>query len=132
MTTVLSRSEAASLGLSKPKKSKYGNKRVQIDGIWFDSIKEGNRYRFLKARLDAGEISHLELQPKFKLVSGTTPVRFDSGRQATYKADFAYFDYSLPERQRVIEDVKGMKTDVYKLKKAFVEAQFPGLRIVEV
>jgi hypothetical protein len=116
-------------------RSKYGAKKVLVNGIRFDSKREAARYQFLKAREDAGEISNLELQPSFKLKSGDRPILLKSkgypnGRQATYFADFAY--WCPVQEMRVIEDSKGMKTDVYKLKKAIVEAQFPGVKIVEV
>jgi hypothetical protein len=39
----------------------------------------------------------------------------------TYKADFSYFT----DKERVVEDVKGFKTPVYKLKKKLVEAYLP-------
>jgi hypothetical protein len=121
---------AAQYRQTKPKKSKYGNKRCVVAGRTFDSVKEGNRYLQLMALEAAGEISHLECQPVFKLANGSTPIRYASGRQAFYKADFAYFDFRL--NKRVVEDVKGMRTDVYKLKKAMVEAQFPAVKIVEI
>jgi uncharacterized protein DUF1064 len=120
---------------AKPKRSKYGAKKVLVNGIRFDSKREAARYQFLKAREEAGEISNLELQPSFKLKSGDRPILLKSkgypnGRQATYFADFAY--WCPVQEKRVVEDSKGMKTDVYKLKKAIVEAQFPGVKIVEV
>ena len=117
------------------RKSKYGAKRTMVDGIMFDSKAEAARYVFLKARLDAGEISHLELQPVFKLSNGTRPVLIKSkgypnGRQVKYVADFAYF--CPVENKRIIEDCKGFRTKEFILKKAFVEAQFPGVKIREV
>lgn len=120
---------------SKPKRSKYGSKRTMVDGIMFDSKAEAARYTFLKERLDAGEISHLELQPVFKLSNGTRPVLIKSkgypnGRQVKYVADFAYF--CPVENKRIIEDCKGFRTKEFILKKAFVEAQFPGVKIREV
>lgn len=119
----------------KPKANKYGAKPTFVDGKRFDSKREAARYRVLKERQDRGEISNLELQPSFKLKSGDRPILLKSkgypnGRQATYFADFAY--WCPVQEKRIIEDAKGMKTDVYKLKKAIVEAQFPGVKIVEV
>lgn len=108
---------------------KFRNQPVEIDGHRFDSKKEANRYCELKLLQKAGEISHLELQPVIRLYSGTTPVRGVSGRHLFYKADFRYFD--TKKDILVIEDSKGFKTDVYKLKKAFVQAMMPGLEILE-
>lgn len=113
----------------RPKKQpKYRNKKVMIDGRTFDSIREGKRYQELRLLEKAGEISHLECQPRFKLFCGTRPVLFDSGRQATYVADFAYFD----GERRVIEDAKGFRTPEYKLKRAIVHAMHPMTKIIEV
>lgn len=112
------------------KRSKYGNKKVTVDGITFDSQKEAKRWTELKQLEEAGAISHLERQPKFKLFCGNTPIRFDSGRQAVYRADFAYF--SASENKRVIEDAKGFRTPEYKLKRAIVHAMHPMTKIIEV
>lgn len=119
----------------KPKVNKYGAKPTFVDGKRFDSKREAARYRFLKERQDRGEISNLELQPSFKLKSGDRPILLKSkgypnGRQATYFADFAY--WCPVQEKRVIEDSKGFRTDIYKLKRAIVEAQFPGVKIIEV
>lgn len=125
MTTITA---AEARALMAPKKSKYGNRKVTIDGITFDSTKEANRWRVLKDMQDRGKISSLERQPRFNLCAGGRPVRYGSGRQAYYKADFAYWD----GEKRVVEDVKGFKTKEYKLKKAIVEAMFPAVTIVEI
>lgn len=121
----------------KPKKAKYGNRKVQIGGLKFDSKREADRYLVLKAREDAGEISHLELQPVFRLKIDGLPVLikskgFPNGRQAKYTADFAYWS---PSRNiRVVEDVKSSatRTEAYCLRKALVEAMFPAVVIEEV
>lgn len=84
--------------------SKYHNKKVTIDNITFDSIKEGNRYAELKLLLRAKEIVNLKIQPKFELYAGIT-----------YIADFEYYDKKL--QRDIVEDVKGMKTEVYRIKK---------------
>lgn len=59
-------------------------------------------------------ISCLELQPIFDLI----PKQIHNGktiRKVVYKADFKYFDNN--KKIWIVEDVKGFKTDVYKLKK---------------
>lgn len=121
---------------AKPKRNKYGAKRTVVDGILFDSKAEAARYGYLKARQEKGEISHLERQPKFKLYGKDgAPVliksaRYPRGRHAVWRGDFAYF---CPVRnKRVCEDVKGVRTQVYILKRAIVEACYPGLLIVEI
>ncbi|MBX5131627.1 DUF1064 domain-containing protein [Rhizobium lentis] len=131
MTINLSREEARAI-LSKPKRPKYGNVKVTIDGHTFDSRKEGDRYLVLKAKEKAGEISHLDVQPKFKLLINGSALKYESGRQAVYIADFAYFDPSIGKR--IVEDVKSpaTKTPLYKLKKALVEKIYPAVKIIEI
>ncbi|MCP3680306.1 MAG: DUF1064 domain-containing protein [Gammaproteobacteria bacterium] len=105
--------------------SKYRNKPVEIDGIVFDSLKEGKRYKELKLLEKAGYIFHLELQPEFVL-------SIHGEQICKYRADFAYNDsedeYS---KKYIVEDVKGMKTQVYKLKKKLMKAIY-GIDIKEV
>ncbi len=102
------------------RKSKYGNKKTTIDGITFDSKRESERYCFLKYRLLAKEIKELELQPKF-------PIFINEIKVFTYKADFAYIE----KGKRIVEDSKGFRTSIFKLKKKAVEAYY-GIEIIEV
>lgn len=106
---------------------KYGNRKTVVDGKTFDSQREAKRYSELKLLERAGEIEYLELQPKVKIVIGGVPIKFDSGRQMSYIADFRYYDRKLGEY--VVEDSKGYKTPIYKIKKALVKAM--GIEIVE-
>lgn len=94
---------------------KYNAKKTTVDGITFDSRKEAERYKELKALERVGKIDKLELQPRFLLQDG---FRYDGKaiRKIEYVADFLYRDLSTYEL--VVEDVKGVKTDVYKLKKS--------------
>lgn len=93
---------------------KYHAKKTAVDGITFDSRKEAMRYKELKALERVGKIDMLELQPRFVLMEG---FRYEGKaiRKIEYVADFLYRDLSTLEL--VVEDVKGVKTDVYKLKK---------------
>lgn len=93
---------------------KYNAKKTAVDGITFDSRKEAARYKELKALELVGKIDRLELQPRFVLMDG---FRYEGKaiRKIEYIADFLYRDLSTYEL--VVEDVKGVKTDVYKLKK---------------
>lgn len=88
---------------SKP--SKYRNKKVVVDGIKFDSIKEGDRYLVLKDLSKNGVISDLKLQVVYELNKGGT-------FSYKYKADFVY----ERDGQTIVEDVKGAKTVVFRKK----------------
>jgi hypothetical protein len=103
-------------------KSKYSNKIVTIDGIKFRSIREGNRYKLLKILEKNGNITNLVLQPKFVLVEDKS-----IGFKLTYIADFQYTIQGV----NVVEDVKGMKTNVYKQKKKLMLRKY-GITIKEV
>ena len=69
-----------------------------------------------------GEVTELELQPKYDVIVNGVKIGF-------WKGDFRY--WLVKEKQRVIEDVKGVKTPVYRLKKKLVEAIY-GIEIVEI
>ena len=94
------------------KQNKYHNKKVEYDGIKFDSVKEKNRYIGLKQLERLGVIQNLqrqvkyELQPSFKFNGATI-------RSITYIADFVYIQGGV----EIIEDVKGIRTKEYLLKK---------------
>lgn len=102
-------------------KSKFFAVPVEIDGIRFASKKEGKRYQELKLLERAGQITRLELQPRFDLIINGKNCGF-------YKADFAFF----AGNKRQIEDVKGHATPLYKFKRRLVEALYPGVTITEV
>lgn len=109
--------------------AKYNNKKVTYDGIKFDSIREKNRYIELKLLERAGEIKDLKLQPIFELQP-----KYKKGKNIRssikYIADFQYFD--IRENKTVIEDVKGVRTPVYNLKKKIFEYVYPDSEIKEV
>jgi hypothetical protein len=118
-------------------KGRYGNvKKIEEDGIRFDSKREYLRYRDLKLLEKAGEIVALKVHPKFPIIIGGVEVRIYSkryhknGRQMIYEADFLYWRVisevtGLPCSYSVIEDVKmqsGHLTEVYKIKRALMKA----------
>ena len=100
--------------------SKYGAIKTTVDGIKFDSKAEARHYQTLKCLERAGEISDLELQPKFDF---TIPGFNKDKKIFTYKADFSY--YKKGESLPTIEDVKGFETPVFRLKKKLIEALYP-------
>ncbi len=109
--------------------SKYHSRKTIIDNITFDSKKEAERYLFLKAQLKKGKIRDLKLQPRFELL----PSFQKNGkkyRKCEYIADFSYFD--VEQGEIIVEDVKGLKTEIYKLKKKMFEYKYPHLEITEV
>lgn len=102
--------------------SKYNAIKTEIDGFLFDSRREAIRYAELKNLEQVGEIADLELQPVFPCVINDKPI-------CKYIADFRYT--SVKRGNVVIEDAKGFKTPVYRLKKKMVEAIY-NIIIIEV
>lgn len=100
--------------------TKYGAKTIVIDGIRFASLKEARRWGDLKLLEKAGQIRRLQLQVPFEIA-------INGKKCFSYIADFVYFDGEA----RVVEDVKGFRTPVYRLKKKCVEAAY-NIQIREV
>jgi hypothetical protein len=109
--------------------SKYHSKKIVIDEITFDSKKEGNRYLELKMLEKAGKIKDLELQKVFEL-QPSFKKNGKTYRKITYKADFSYFD--IEKGKCIVEDIKGFKTEVYKLKKKMFEYKYQELELKEI
>lgn len=97
--------------------SKYGNRKTVVDGIKFDSKGEASRWCVLRVLERAGQISDLQRQVSFELAP---PVRLGGrGRPALkYIADFVY----QQDDQQVVEDVKGVRTPVYNLKRHLMKS----------
>ena len=109
--------------------NKYGARKTIVDGITFDSKREAIRYQELKLLERAGEIKDLELQPKY-ILQPKYRKNGKSIREIAYIADFRYFD--TRHNKLVVEDVKGVKTEVYRLKKKIAEYVYTELEIKEV
>ena len=106
---------------------KYNAVRTWRHGHWFASKAEARRYTELLLLESAGEIRDIELQPTYRLMAPTPDGALMS--PAKYIPAFRYVD--VPSGETVVEDVKGVRTQGYKLKKRWVEAQY-GLKIVEI
>lgn len=98
----------------KSKLGKYNNRGYRLDGKFFHSEAEANRYMQLKLLAEKGVITHLECQVGY-------PIHIDGAPICTYYADFRYF--VRDPQALVIEDVKGQRTEVFSLKKKLVEAK---------
>ena len=120
--------------------SKYGNHKVTVDGITFDSKREASRWLELKLCEKVGNIKNLERQKKFVLV----PAQYEPDtvgprggkikgklleREVAYYADFAYYDTDT--ESYVVEDTKGLRTPEYIIKRKLL-LWLKGIRIIEV
>jgi len=101
-------------------RNKYNARKVHIDGLTFDSLAEHRRWCELTLLRDNGLIAGLTPHDRFPLyVNGVLVCH--------YEADFVYAE----NNRMVVEDVKGMKTDIYRLKKKMMRACW-GVEIREI
>jgi len=108
------------------RRSKYNAVKVRLDGYTFDSKAEAARYNELKVLERAAIISQLEVHPRFELLEAFTDNEGKRQRAIDYVADFAYWQ----DGQYVVEDVKGVETPVFKLKKKLFLKRYTGMRFV--
>lgn len=131
--TRLSIKEAKALGLISESKSKYNNAKPEYydpdlkQTLKFDSNKELEYYLLLKDRLKRGEIFRLQRQVTINIQPPFTTPQGEKINAINYKADFVYLD---SQGVTHIVDVKGFKTDVYRLKKKLLA--YKGFYIEEV
>lgn len=125
------------------RRRKYGNTKIMVDGIQFDSKREAARYRELKLLERAGVISFLQWQAKFQLIpnqyapsnetytKGPRKGQRKPGKllehECSYIADFCY----IQNGETVVEDAKGYRTEVYRIKKKLMLERY-GIQIREV
>jgi hypothetical protein len=105
-----------------PAKSKFGNTKVVVDNIGFDSKREAARYNELKLMRNANLISSIDVHPVYSIYVKDIKV-------CDVVLDFAYtvFKDSVP----VHEDVKGKDNALSQLKRKMVEAYY-GFKVTIV
>lgn len=107
------------------RRNKYNNQKTVVDGITFDSKKEAKYYSMLKILKQAGEIKDFGLQPRYEL----QPAFKKNGvkyRPITYIADFVITNN---DGTTEIVDVKGVETQVFKIKQKLFEYMYPDLSL---
>jgi len=116
--------------MQQARENKYRSQKITVDGITFDSVKEANRYQELRMLERAGEIRDLQRQVPFVVI----PTQRDENgklieKEVRYVADFTYIEKG--KLTRTVEDVKGMRTREYVLKRKMLLWRL-GIRIREV
>lgn len=96
-----------------PRRSKYRNEPVVVDGLRFASKREAQRWGELRLRARLGEVADLHRQAPYACVVAGVQV-------CVYVADFVYRD--VPTGRWHVEDAKGVRTAVYRLKKRLMKA----------
>jgi len=108
-------------------KHKYGAKPVKkgqrADGLKFDSQAEAKRYDELRLMERAGEIEPGSIRTQVRYALAVNGVHVTA-----YIADFVYRRAGGAD---VVEDVKGVRTEAYRLKRALMAAVH-GIEIQEI
>ena len=104
---------------------KYGNQKVTIDGIKFDSRLEGRFYEYLKELKAAKQIKDFEIQKRFLLLE-----QFEKDGELFRKIEYIA-DFVVHHHDGMIEvfDTKGVETDVFKLKRKLFEHRYKDLKL---
>lgn len=124
-------------------RNKYGNRKVIVDGMEFDSKKEARRWRELTYMQKAGIIQDLKRQVKYVLIptqreechevyqKGPRKGQPKQGKvlenECSYIADFTYYENGV----LVVEDTKGVRTHDYILKRKMM-LYIHGIQIREI
>lgn len=121
---------------------KYGNKKITVNCVTFDSKKEYARFLDLSMMQKTGEITDLRRQVPFVLIpaqyeeyerfSKKTGKRLKNGRrmverECSYVADFVY----IQDGAQVVEDTKGVRTKDYIIKRKLM-LHVHGIKIHEI
>lgn len=129
MAIRLDNRQLKNLGIDVPSaENKYKAQKITVDGKTYASLKEANRHCELMVLEKAGAISDLREQVPFELI----PKQYDDNGKVCecackYIADFVYTENG----KTVVEDAKGLKTEVYKIKRKLMLFRY-GIRIREV
>lgn len=94
-------------------KSKYGSRKVTVDGVTYDSTKEYRRFKELSLLERAGAIQNLQRQVEFELIPSQRINGKVAERPCKYVADFVY----QQDGKKVVEDTKGFRTKDYIIKR---------------
>lgn len=119
--------------------SKYNAKKVEYNGMTFDSKRELKRYKELELLQESGEITNLQRQVKYVLIPTQREPDIIGKRggvkkgkviehECSYTADFVYND---EDGDLVVEDSKGFKTKDYSIKRKLM-LYVHGIKIKEV
>ncbi len=109
-------------------RSKYGNRKVQEGDLTFDSKAEHRRWHQLLVLQRACEIAELQRQVRYELIPAAVGPNGKKHRATAYVADFVY---RTKDGNVVVEDVKGVVTPEFKLKRKLMLERH-GIEIQEV
>jgi Protein of unknown function (DUF1064) len=104
-------------------RGRYGSKKRKVDGVTFDSMMEADFYILLK---DSDDVVAFEIQPRFLLQEA-----FRKGGKAVRKIEYvADFKVLYKDKKFEVIDVKGMQTDVFKIKKKMFDHRYRDIELI--
>lgn len=114
----------------KKQSNTRGNELTTDDGHTFDSKAEAKRYGELKLMVQAGAISDLVIHPVYELQTAFRDATGSRHRSIRYEGDFGYTEAG----RAVVEDVKGHRTEVFKLKEKLFRFRYPYIdfRVIDI
>lgn len=101
-------------------------KKCMVDDYIFDSMMEARFYVMLKYEQQKGDVIKIELQPQFTLLDKFKKLG-KAVRAITYRADFWV---TRSDGKQYLYDVKGFKTDVFRLKKKLFDHRYPDIELI--
>ena len=110
----------------KPK-SKYHAEKTVVNGVTYDSKKEGKRAIELEYLQRVGKIKNLQRQVRFILQEDYVNNEGKKIRPISYIADYVYEQDGI----KIVEDCKGFRTTEYKIKKKIFMYKFPEYKFIE-
>ena len=114
-----------------PKKPpKYRNKKTEVDGVMFDSVKEANRFQQLRLMEKAGQIKDLRRQVRYELQEGFIGISGKWVRPICYIADADYWENG----RHIVEDTKSpatRKIKSYQIKRKMFERRYSEIEFRE-
>lgn len=121
-TAIRAATRALRKALGEASPSKYRNRHVKAYGHTFDSAAELRRYEQLRLLQLSGAVGDVRVHPRYVVID---PLEVDGVTEPAiqYEADFAY----LEDGRTVVEDVKGMWTEAFKLKRRLFLARYPDV-----
>lgn len=106
----------------KVQKNKYKNKKVEYDGIKFDSKMERDFYIHLQKLQANGTVYEFFLQKRYVIVDAYINAKGEKVSPSYYIADF---EVHYSDNRIEVIDIKGQLTPLFNLKKKIFEARYP-------
>jgi hypothetical protein len=106
--------------------SKFRNQKTTIGSITFDSKLEEQRYIQLK---NNPAVKDIQVHPVFEVFPATKKKidgKIVTFQKISYIADFMVFYH---DGRITVEDVKGVETEAFRLKRKLFEAAYPDLTL---